>query len=151
MRPRTRELPLISLSVLVAIVLTSPGCQNSDSITGPSMGAASASIDGTWSGKYVSDDPAGCGSSSATAVFRQDGSTVTGNVSTSSCGVTGYFEGTVRGSLVSGAVKMAGCLGGSASGTISGSELVLSIGDLTKPLVTGDREIMYGGTVTFHR
>jgi hypothetical protein len=99
----------------------------------------------------VSNDPAGCGTSSATAVFRQDGATVTGNVSTSTCGVAGTFKGNVQGSLVTGAVSMAGCVGGGASGTISGAELVLSIGDLTKPLITGDKTIMYGGIVTFHR
>jgi hypothetical protein len=65
--------------------------------------------------------------------------------------VTGLFKGTVQGNLVIGAVAMEGCVGGGASGTISGSELVLSIGDLTKPLVTGDKVIKYGGVVTFHR
>ena len=151
MRPRARHLPLIPLALLATIVLFPLGCENSNSITGPSTGAAPASIDGTWSGNYMSNDPAGCGSSSATAVLRQDGATVTGTLSTSTCGVTGSFKGSVQGSMVTGAVSMAGCLGGAASGTISGSELVLSIADLTKPLITGDNVIMYGGLVTFHR
>lgn len=150
MSSRARQLPLIPLALLVTIALLPLGCGDSDSITGPSMGA-SASINGTWSGNFVSNDPAGCGTSSATAVFRQDGATVTGNVSTSTCGVAGTFKGNVQGSLVTGAVSMAGCVGGGASGTISGAELVLSIGDLTKPLITGDKTIMYGGIVTFHR
>ncbi len=151
MRSRARRLPLIPLALLATIVPLALGCGNSDSITGPSMVAAPASIDGAWSGSFTSSDSAGCGSSSATAVFRQEGATVTGDVSTSTCGVTGYFKGTVQGSQVTGAVSMAGCLGGAASGTVSGSRLVLSIGDLTKPLVAGDRTIMYGGIVTFHR
>jgi hypothetical protein len=151
MRPRKRRLPMIPLALLFTIGVLPLGCANSDSMTGPSMGAAPASISGTWSGSYMSNDPAGCGSSSATAVFLQDGATVTGNVSTSTCGVAGIFKGSVQGSMVTGAVSMAGCLGGSASGTISGSELVLSIDDLTKPRITGDKTIMYGGIVTFHR
>ncbi len=151
MPSRARRLPVIPLALLVTIVLLPLGCGSSDSITGPSTGAVAASVDGTWSGSFVSNDPAGCGNSSATAVFFQDGGTVTGNVSTSTCGVAGTFRGSVQGSLVTGAVSMAGCLGGGASGTVNGSELVLSIGDLTKPLVSGDRTIMYGGVVTFHR
>ncbi len=146
-----RHLSLFPLALVVTIGLLSPGCEKADSVTGPSVVAAPASIDGTWSGKYVSYDPAGCGSSPATAVFRQDGATVTGSVSTSACGVTGSFKGNVRGDQVSGAVEMAGCVGGGASGTVSGSELVLSIGDLTQPLVSGDKTVMYGGLVTLHR
>lgn len=149
MRPRARHLPFLPLALLV--VLLPLGCENSNSITGPSMGAGPASINGTWSGNYMSNDPAGCGSSPANAVFRQDGATVTGTVSTSTCGVAGTFKGNVQGSVITGALAMAGCVGGGASGTISGSELVLSIGDLTKPLITGDKTIMYGGIVTLHR
>ena len=93
----------------------------------------------------------GCGTSAATATFQQEGAAVTGNVSTTSCGVTGHFKGTVQGNMVYGAVSMDGCIGGGASGTINGSELVLSIADLTKPLITDDKTIMYGGVVTFHR
>ena len=63
MRPRAHHLPLIPLALLVTIVLLPLGCKNSDSITGPSMGAAPASINGAWSGNYMSNDPAGCGSS----------------------------------------------------------------------------------------
>jgi hypothetical protein len=153
MRSKARHLPLILPALLVAIVLVSLGCQGSATVTGPSGGAAAAvaSIAGTWSGTFQSDDTAGCGSSFATATFQQDGATVTGNVSTSSCGVTGYFKGTVQGNMVYGAVAMDGCVGGGASGTINGSELVLSIADLKKPLVTADKTIMYGGVVSFHR
>jgi hypothetical protein len=104
-----------------------------------------------WRGSYSSYDPAGCESSAASAVFRQDGATVAGSVTTSNCGVAGVFKGTVQGSQVFGTISMDGCLGGGASGTINGSELVLSIADLTKPLVTGDKTVMYGGIVTFRR
>jgi hypothetical protein len=152
MRSRARRLPLVPLTLLVTIALLPLGCEKSDSITGPSTGAVPASVDGTWRGIYTSHDPAGCGSSSATAEFRQDGATVTGTVSTSACGVSGSFRGSVQGSLVTGAVGMAGCVGGGASGTTSGSELVLSIGDLTKTLTAGGEEtVMYGGVLTLTR
>ena len=152
MRSRTRRLPLVLLALLVTIAVAPLGCRGSSTVTGPSGGAAAAaSIDGTWSGIYQSDDLSGCGSSSASATFRQEGAAVTGMISTSSCGAAGYFKGTVQGNLVTGAVAMAGCIGGGASGTINGSEFVLSIGDLTKPLVTGDQTVMYGGVVSFHR
>lgn len=153
MRSRARHVTLTFLVLLVTIALVPIGCQGSNTVTGPSGGAVApaANIAGAWSGSYQSDDLTGCGSSTATATFQQNGATVTGLVSTSSCGVTGYFKGTVQGNLLTGSVAMEGCVGGGASGTISGSELVLSIGDLTKPLITGDKVIKYGGVVTFHR
>jgi hypothetical protein len=152
MRSRARHLPLILLALLAATALFALGCQGSATVTGPPLATApAASMAGTWNGTFQSDDTAGCGSSSAMATFQQDGPTVTGNVSTSTCGVTGNFKGTVQGNMVLGSIAMEGCTGGGASGTINGSELVLSIGDLTKPLVTGDKPIMYGGVVRFHR
>jgi hypothetical protein len=154
MRVRARHLSSTLAGLLVACALLSLGCDSANSLTGPSNApptGAAARIDGAWTGSFVSNDPNGCGSSSATAVLRQNGATVTGNVSTSSCGVTGLFKGTVQGNQVSGAVEMLGCLGGSASGTLEGDQLVLSISDLTKPLLTGDETVMYGGVVTFRR
>jgi hypothetical protein len=153
MRSRARHVTLTFLVLLVTIALVPIGCQGSYTVTGPPGGAVApaANITGTWSGSYVSDDLTGCGSSTATATFQQNGATVTGLLSTSSCGVTGYFKGTVQGNLLTGSVAMEGCVGGGASGTINGSELSVAIGDLTKPLITGDRIIMYGGVVTFHR
>jgi hypothetical protein len=150
MRSRQRHLTFISLAFLIAIVL---GCQGSSTVTGPSGGAAASTVNiaGSWSGSYQSDDAFGCGGSAATASFQQNGATVTGLVSTSSCGARGYFRGTVQGNMVLGAINMEGCVGGGASGIINGTEMSLSIGDLTKPLVTGDRIVMYGGVVTFHR
>jgi len=153
MRSSSRHLPLILLALLLAAALVPLGCQGSSTVTGPSGGGAGTamSIAGSWNGTYMSDNLSSCGASAAMATFQQDGATVTGNVSTTTCGVTGYFKGTVQGNMVYGAVAMDGCIGGGASGTINGSELVLSIADLTKPLITGDRTIMYGGVVTFHR
>ncbi len=154
MRSKAHHLSLVSFPLLIAIALVPIGCRGSGTVTGPSGGSATAvtNISGVWSGSYISDDFNGCGASTTTATFHQDGATVTGPVSTgSSCGVSGYFKGTVNGNMVLGTVGKAGCVGGGASGTINGNEMSLSIGDMTKPLVTGDRIIMYGGVVTLHR
>jgi len=151
MRPKDRNLTLV-LAVLLATALAPLGCQGSNSVTGPPAGTvSSSSVAGTWSGTFMSDDLLSCGGSTATATFEQVGSTVTGNLATSSCGVSGYFKGTVQGNMLIGSIAMAGCVGGGVSGTINGSELSLSISDLTKPLITGERPVMLGGDATLRR
>lgn len=152
MRLKDRNLTL-ELAVLLATALAPLGCQGSNSVTGPPAGAVSpaSSVGGTWSGTFMSYDLSSCGASTATATFEQIGSTVTGKVATSSCGVSGYFKGTVQGNMLIGSIAMQGCVGGGVSGTINGSELSLSISDLTKPLVTGERPVMLGGIATFRR
>jgi hypothetical protein len=151
MRLKDRNLSLI-LAVLLSIALAPFGCQGSNSVTGPPAGTvSSSSVAGTWSGTFMSDDLLSCGGSTATATFEQVGSTVTGNLATSSCGVSGYFKGTVQGNMLIGSIAMAGCVGGGVSGTINGSELSLSISDLTKPLITGERPVMLGGDATLRR
>jgi hypothetical protein len=151
MRPKDRNLTLV-LAVLLATALAPLGCQGSNSVTGPPAGTvSSSSVAGTWSGTFMSDDLSSCGGSTATATFEQVGSTVTGNLATSSCGVSGYFKGTVQGNMLIGSIAMAGCVGGGVSGTINGSELSLSISDLTKPLITGERPVMLGGDATLRR
>ena len=143
----------IGLAASVAIVFVALGCQDSNSLTGPttSMAPPAASIAGSWSGTFVPDDSTGCGSSSASATFQQIGATVTGNLATSKCGVAGYFSGTIQGNTITGTMKMAGCVGGGVSGTISASEVSLSIGDLTKPLIMGQTAVVFGGAVRLHR
>jgi hypothetical protein len=152
MRLKDWNLTLV-LAVLLAPALAALGCQGSNSVTGPPAGTVSpsSSVAGTWSGTFLSDDLSRCGGSIATATFEQVGSTVTGNVTTSSCGVSGYFKGTVQGNMLIGSIAMAGCVGGGVSGTLNGSELSLSITDLTKPLVTGERPVMLGGDATLRR
>jgi hypothetical protein len=127
------------------------GCQGSDSVTGPPMVSSSASVGGTWTGTFLSDDLASCGGSTATATFEQVGTTVTGNIATSYCGVSGLFRGTLQGNMLIGKIAMEGCVGGGVSGTINGSRLSLSISDLTKPLVTGETPVMLGGVATLGR
>jgi len=50
-----------------------------------------------------------------------------------------------------GKIAMEGCVGGGVSGTINGSEISLSISDLTKPLVTFEKPVLAGGVVTLRR
>jgi hypothetical protein len=140
-------------TVLLAVALAALACQNSNSVTGPSnnIAAPAGNVTGTWSGTFQSDDMQSCGGSTATATFQQVGSTVTGNVVTSECGVGGLFQGTLQGNTLMGKIAMEGCVGGGVSGTINGSEISLSISDLTKPLVTFDKPVLMGGVVTLRR
>jgi hypothetical protein len=140
-------------ALLCAVALASLACQNSSStVTGPSNVAAPAgNVTGSWSGTFQSDDTQSCGGSTATATFQQVGSTVTGNVVTSACGVGGLFQGTLQGNTLMGKIAMEGCVGGGVSGTINGSEISLSISDLTKPLVTFDKPVLMGGVVKLRR
>jgi hypothetical protein len=150
MRLKDRNFTLI-LAALLTIALAPLGCQGSNSVTGPPMTSSSASVAGNWSGTFMSDDLSSCGGSVATATFQQVGSTVTGNITTSYCGVSGLFTGTMQGDMLIGKIAMEGCVGGGVSGTVTGSQLSLSIGDLTKPLVTGETPVMLGGVATLGR
>jgi hypothetical protein len=140
-------------ALLFTVAVVSLACQNSNSVTGPSsnVAAPAGNVTGSWSGTFQSYDPSGCGSSTASATFAQVGAAITGKLATSSCGVSGYFEGTLQGNMLLGSIKMDGCVGGGVSGTMNGSELSLTIGDLTKPLVTFDKPVMTGGAVILQR
>jgi hypothetical protein len=129
------------------------GCADSHTMTSPSGGGvttSSRSVAGTWSGSYLAFESA-CAGSRATATFQQTGSDVTGSITTADCGVSGSFVGRMEGDTLMGALHLEGCTGGGVSGTLSDSGLALSIGDMTKPLVTGDRILMSGGSVALHR
>jgi hypothetical protein len=154
MRSAIRNSTLIRLAACVALAAAPLSCSDSKTVTGPSTGMtspSSANVSGVWSGTFTANDSGSCAGSSATANFQQNGTTVTGLLTTSACGVAGYFKGTVDGDSIAGAIKMTGCVGGGVSGTISAKGVTLSIGDLTKPLVTGDRVLMAGGSVALHR
>ena len=134
------------------MTLTLVSCQGSSTVTGPSTHASpAANLTGTWIGTFQPYESTRCSGSAATATFQQNGAEITGLLITSDCGVAGAFKGTIEGEMVLGKFSMAGCTGGGASGTISGSQLSLTIGDLTKPLVTGDRVIYAGGVVSLSR
>jgi hypothetical protein len=140
-------------TLLLTVALAALACQNSNSVTGPAnnVAAPAGNVTGTWSGTFQSNDMQGCGGSTASATFQQVGATVTGNLSTSSCGVSGYFKGSLQGNMLLGSIAMEGCVGGGVSGTMNGSQLSLSITDLTKPLITFDKPVMIGGDVTLRR
>jgi len=107
-------------------------------------------VAGSWTGSYLAFEST-CAGSRSTATFQQTGSNVTGSITTADCGVSGSFIGTLEGNTLMGALHLEGCTGGGVSGTLSDSGLALSIGDMTKPLVTGDRVLMSGGSVSLHR
>jgi hypothetical protein len=107
-------------------------------------------VAGTWSGDFHPDSTT-CSFSSMTATFQQTGSSVTGTIVGPSCGVAGSFIGSVDGSQIVGRIDMQSCVGGAVSGTVGPSGMVLSIGDLTKPLVTGQKVWFYGGSASLHR
>jgi hypothetical protein len=141
------------LALLLTVVVAPLACQNSNSVTGPASGVAApaGNVTGSWSGTFESDDMQSCSRSTATATLQQVGATVTGNVVTSACGVGGLFQGTLQGNVLMGKIAMEGCVGGGVSGTINGSELSLSISDMTKPLVTFEKPVFAGGVVTLRR
>ena len=68
-----------------------------------------------------------------------------------SCGIAGSVSGTVEGNVFVGKVSMIGCTGGAVSGTMDGDALTLSVGEFHKPLVTGDQEVLPGGSVSLRR
>jgi hypothetical protein len=152
MRIREQNLTPIGLVTSLAIALVLIGCQGSSTVTGPSTHSSpAANLSGTWIGTFQPYESTRCSGSSATATLQQNGSEITGLLTTSECGVAGSFKGTIDGANVLGKISMVGCTGGGVSGTINGSQLSMTIGDLTKPLVTGDTVLMAGGVVTLSR
>ena len=149
MRPEGRRGILTGLAAAAVLALAF-GCSDSNSVTGPNVNSPSANVAGTWVGTFQPDSTA-CSGSTASATFQQNGSRITGQFSTASCGPTGAFRGTLSGRLLTGAIAMRGCTGGAVSGTVSESGLSLTIGDFRKPLVTGDLIVRPGGTVSLTR
>jgi hypothetical protein len=148
MRPEGRRGILTGLAAAAALAVAF-GCSDSNSVAGPNL-QPSANVAGTWVGTFQPDSTA-CSDSTASATFQQNGSRITGQFSTASCGPPGVFRGTISGNLLTGAIAMRGCTGGAVSGTVSESGLSLTIGDFRKPLVTGDLIVMPGGTVSLTR
>jgi hypothetical protein len=144
----------IRLAALLAIAAAALACQDSNMTTAPSSGTASPAstqLAGAWTGSFQVYDSTRCGNSPATATFSQNGTSLTGYITTSDCGVSGAFRGALQGTQIVGWIDMAGCTGGGVSGTFSGSRLNLTIGDLTKPLVTGNKVLLSGGAMSLGR
>ncbi len=136
--------------VVVLILSGTAFCgKDSNTVTAP-VSAPMASVAGTWSGTYASA-AASCPAAPITMTLAQDGSTVTGNFVTNSCGPHGSFRATLSGNALTGKIDMVGCTGGSVSGHVDGGVLSLSVGDFYRPLVTLNEVLMEGGTATLSR
>ena len=138
---------LVAVGILTLVL----ACKDSSNMmTAPVASPAVANVAGTWTGTFHSDSNA-CASSQLTATFQQSGAQVTGTLSGTSCGSSGVFRGMVSGNELTGNIEMLGCSGGAVSATISGSGLSLSVGDLTRPIVSGTEVVMYGGAASLQR
>ena len=150
MRLRQRHGRLAGLAAAaVTILLTA--CNNSNSVAAPSpASSASVNVAGTWTGSFQSYATA-CSGSVVSATFEQHGSEVTGLVAADGCGIRGAFRGAVSGATLSGHVEMQGCTGGAVLGTASASGVSITIGDFTRPVVSGDAIVIPGGSTSLHR
>ena len=151
--PRVLPSAFAATSVLALMLVFVAACNNmSYTATSPngSMNTSSASVAGNWSGSYAANDSR-CGGSTASATFTQDGATVNGIIRTNDCGVAGSFKGNMQGNTLVGLIDTPGCVGGGVTGTVEGGQLRLTLGDMTKPLITGDQIIMTGGAISLHR
>ena len=150
MRSSGRKSISIALAAVAALALTL-GCKDSNAVSAPvTSPMADANVAGTWSGVFQSDSNA-CANSQLTATFQQSGSQVTGTIRGTSCGSSGAFKGMVSGNTLTGSIEMLGCSGGAVSATLSGSSLSLTVGDLTRPIVSGNEVVMYGGAADLQR
>src|SRR4029450_10733031 len=120
MRASVRFLRIVALLIPAAAAgLMAFGCNDSNDVTAPGMGAV-ANVSGSWSGQYESDAPQICASGTATATLTQDGDRVSGPFKAPGCGISGNFKGRVSGNVLTGAVNMLGCPGGSVTGRLEG-------------------------------
>ena len=150
MRSSGRKSIWPALAAVGALALTLACKDSSNMMTAPVASPAAANVAGTWTGTFHSDSNV-CASSQLTATFQQNGSQVTGTISGTSCGSSGVFRGMVSGNELTGNIEMLGCSGGAVSATVSGSSLSLSVGDLTRPIVSGTEVVMYGGAASLQR
>jgi hypothetical protein len=134
----------------IALALLALSCKDSNMVTAPVQAAPSRSLAGTWTGSFRPNSDA-CTANTASATFVQDGSSITGHITAASCGVSGAFFGTLEGERLTGRIEMEGCAGGLVMGTSTEAGLSLTIADLTRPLVTENAVVRYGGTASLHR
>jgi hypothetical protein len=136
--------------VAVGVLTLTLACKESSNMVTAAEVAPAANVAGTWVGTFQSDSSV-CASSQITATFQQSGAQVTGTLSGTSCGSSGAFKGTVSGNQLTGSIEMLGCSGGAVNATVSGSGLTLTVGDLTRPIVSGNEVVMYGGAASLQR
>ena len=149
MRSSGRKSFSLAFAAIAALALTL-ACNDSNAVSAPSSPMPAAVVAGTWTGMFQSDSNM-CASSQVTATFQQSGSQVTGTISGTSCGSSGVFKGMVSGNTLTGNIEMMGCSGGAVSATINGSSLSMTVGDLTRPIVSGTQVVMYGGAASLQR
>ncbi|HEX4439821.1 MAG TPA: hypothetical protein VH854_07100 [Thermoanaerobaculia bacterium] len=142
---------VLSLLIAGAVLVTSAACtDSSNTVAGPAS-MASVNVSGTWTGTFHSGS-GGCSAAPMTATLTQTGARVTGTVITPNCGLSsGYLKATIDGNQLTGTIGMMGCTGGAVNGTVSASQIAFSMGDLTKPLVTGDKVISPGGDASLSK
>ncbi len=150
MRIPARKTLGTSLAAVGVLTLALACKGSSNMVSAPEVAPAAASVAGTWTGTFRSDSSA-CANSQITATFQQSGAQVSGTLSGTSCGSSGTFKGMVSGNQLTGNIEMLGCSGGAVNGTVSGSALSMSVADLTRPIVSGDQVVMYGGAATLQR
>jgi hypothetical protein len=136
--------------VVAGVLALAPACKDSSNmVTSPATSAA-ASVAGTWTGTYQTDQMA-CASGPARLTLQQTGNQVTGTISTSACGPNGNFTGTVSGNQLTGSIEMLGCSGGAVSGRLSASGMSVTVGDLYRPISTGNAVVAAGGAASLSR
>jgi hypothetical protein len=145
-RNRVRLSDPWTLATVLAIALAA-ACDSSDTVTGAAAQPPNGNVAGTWTGMYFPDDFIDCASGPAQATFQQEGSIVTGILSsTSDCGFPNVsFQGTIRGNILEGTIMgdprfVQSSL---ASGQLSGSNLYLG---LTNTVYANN-----GGSMNLHR
>jgi hypothetical protein len=135
-----------TLATVLAIALAA-GCDSSDTVTGAGAPPPNANVAGTWIGTYLPDDVIGCESGPAQATFQQEGSIVTGILSSpSDCGFSNVsFQGTIRGNTLEGTITGDPRFAQSsiASGQLSGSNLYLGLANTVYAYS--------GGSMNLHR
>lgn len=124
--------------------------KDSNTMTGPASAAPMASVAGTWSGHYTSNDVS-CPATPMTITLSQNGTAVSGAWSTSACGPHGSFIATMAGNTMTGRIDMVGCTGGAVNGQLNGNALSISIGDFYRPIVTANQVLMEGGQAALSR
>jgi hypothetical protein len=150
MRNGRRKALLAGFAAGFALILA-PSCKDSNTVAGVTESPlTAASLAGAWTGTFQSDSGA-CASSSVSVTLQQTGADVTGTFKATPCGPNGAFRGRVEGNRVTGSINMLGCTGGGVAGERSASGLALQVGDLYRPLVTGNAVVIPGGTASLAR
>ena len=149
-------IPIVATLAAAAILLAvAAGCKDSNTVTGQNVPtptpsptpAPAANIAGSWRGSFTTNDEADCPSDpAARATFVQDGSVVTGQIVTNSCGFGGHFQGTLVGDRLAGTLTKGAFGPTAASGTADSSEIGITVRDLRS-----GNQLMPGGRLELHR